>query len=99
MIELQIFLSALPGKEEKLEKIFRETFIPAISVQKGFKSVSLLKPGNSMRGYQIQLRFGTEEQRQVWVASDEHQKAFPKVAELCSTVSWQLFDITEDSRV
>ncbi len=94
MIELQINLEALPGKEEKLEKVFDTVFVPAISVQKGFKSVSLLKQSNTMRGYQIQLRFDTEEQRLAWVASDEHQKAFPKVAELCGMVSWLGFDVT-----
>ncbi len=93
MIELQISLEALPGKDEKLEKIFDTVFAPAISIQKGFKSVSLLKQSNTMHGYQIQLRFDTEEQRLAWVASDEHQKAFPKVAELCGAVSWMGFEV------
>ena len=93
MIELQINLESLPGKEEKLEKVFHDTFIPAITIQKGFKSVSLLKPDNSIYTYQIQLRFETEEMRLKWVASNEHQKAFPKIAELCSSVSWQGFAV------
>jgi heme-degrading monooxygenase HmoA len=93
MIELQIYLETLPGKEEQLEKVFRDTFVPAISIQKGFRSVSLLKPGNSIHSYQLQLRFENEELRLKWVASDEHQKSFPKIAELCSSVSWQGFEV------
>ena len=93
MIELQIFLEVLPGKEEKLKITFSDIFVPAVSIQQGFISVHLLKYGNAMRCYQIQLRFETEQMRLAWVASDEHQDSFPRLAELCSSVSWQGFEL------
>ena len=94
MIALQIYLEPFAGKEEELEKKFLEIFVPAISVQKGFLRVSMLKSREALREYQIELVFETEELRLQWVASEEHQEAFPQIAALCQRVSWSGFDIT-----
>jgi heme-degrading monooxygenase HmoA len=95
MIELHICLEPFAGKESELESVFRDTFIPAISVQKGFRRVALLKVRDALRLYRIELAFDTEKLRLDWVASPEHQQAFPKLAALCQQVSWAGFDVVQ----
>jgi len=92
MIELYIYLEPFAGKEAELESTFDKVFVPAISVQDGFRRVSLLKHRNSLRRYQIDLSFDTEDLRLKWVASKDHQEAFPQIAGLCQRVSWAGFD-------
>lgn len=93
MIQLNIDLSVRAGNESKLEQMFREVFIPAISVQEGFKRVALLRQADFESKYMIQLSFEIEEQRRRWVASDEHQNAFPKISALCSQTEAVRYDI------
>lgn len=93
MVELRIDLEPYDGKGASLVEAFQTHFVPAISVQKGFKSVSLLKRHDSLRAHQISLRFESEELREKWVASDEHQAAFLRIAELCSSVTWRNHDV------
>jgi hypothetical protein len=95
MIELHIYLEPFAGKESQLESVFREAFVPAISVQQGFKRVALLKARDALRQYRIELAFDNEELRLKWVASLEHQAAFPRVAALCQQVTWAGFDVVE----
>jgi heme-degrading monooxygenase HmoA len=94
MIALQIYLEPVAGKEQELEQIFEQIFTPAISIQKGFVRVSMLKSREALREYQIELVFESEELRLGWVASKEHQEAFPQITALCQRVSWSGFDIT-----
>lgn len=93
MIELKIHLEPFAGKEEELETTFRDIFVPAISIQEGFVRVVFLKARDALREYQISLVFESEELRLKWVASKEHQDAFPKLAALCQRVSWSGFDV------
>ncbi|HOV37828.1 MAG TPA: antibiotic biosynthesis monooxygenase [Spirochaetales bacterium] len=96
---LQIYIDVLPGKEKELEQTFRTVFIPAISVQKGFRWVEMLHPNNSMTSYQINLSFESEDLRLQWVASSEHQHAFPKIVALCQRMSWQGFDVVSERKL
>ncbi len=66
-------------------------------MQKGFVRVALLKSREALREYQIELVFESEELRLQWVASKEHQEAFPQIAALCQRVSWSGFDISGES--
>jgi heme-degrading monooxygenase HmoA len=75
-MELHIWLTAKPGQEAALEKTFREVFYPAVKSQNGFRSALLMRKPNTS-DYTVRLSFDTEEQRMKWVASDEHQKAWP----------------------
>jgi heme-degrading monooxygenase HmoA len=81
------------GNQSKLEQTFRDVFVPAISVQEGFDRVALLRQADFESKYMIQLSFETEEQRRRWVASDEHQNAFPKISALCSQTEAIRYDI------
>lgn len=95
MIGLQIYLNVTNGKEGDLEKAFKTAFAPAIKKQKGFKAVYMLKSTIAIRTYQINLYFETEDLRQKWVASADHQKAWPKIAAPCDNATWILFDCIE----
>jgi len=95
MIELYIYLEPNTGMEAQLESVFRDSFVPAISIQEGFRRVALIKARDALRQYQIVLAFDSEDLRMKWVDSKEHQEAFPKVAALCQRVSWAGFDIIQ----
>lgn len=93
MIQLHIYLEAQPGKEHALEQAYREAYVPAITVQQGFVSTALLKTSTAVRQYQIDIAFTTEEKRLQWVASTEHQTAWPQIEALCNDITWQGFDV------
>lgn len=91
-IELHIYLTAKPGQEAELERIYKEVFYPAVSRQQGFRSSQLMrKPGSNE--YTVRLSFNTEELRMKWVASNDHQKAWPALSALSSKTSWQGFGV------
>ncbi len=95
MTELHIYLEPLAGKDAELEASFRDAFAPAISVQNGFRRVALLKARDALRQYRIELAFESEELRLKWVASPEHQEAFPKITALCQQVTWAGFEVLQ----
>jgi heme-degrading monooxygenase HmoA len=91
-MELHIWLTAKPGQEAALEKTFREVFYPAVSARKGFRSALMMrKPGAAE--YTVRLSFDTEELRTEWVASDEHQKAWPALEALSVKASYDGFAV------
>ena len=95
MIELHIYLEPHGGKEKELESTYWNEYIPAISKQDGFQRSTLLKKRDALREYQINITFDTEELRLKWVDSREHGEVWPKIAGLCSRVSWSGFDTVE----
>ena len=95
MIGLQIYLTVTNGKENGLENAFKIAFAPAIKKQDGFAAVYMIKSTAGVRTYQINLYFNTEEQRLTWVASDDHQDAWPKIVANCDNAEWLLFDCIE----
>ena len=95
MIGLKIFLDAYEGKEKDLEQAFLTSFAPAIKTMEGFKNVIMLKKRDALRAYEINLFFENEDYRAKWVASPEHQIAWPKVIGCCLNVSWASFDAVE----
>jgi heme-degrading monooxygenase HmoA len=92
MIELHISLEPLPGREVDLENLYREAYLPGISIQQGFVRSTLLKKRDALREYQIHITFESEDLRLKWAASREHQAAWPRVVALCSRVSWSGFN-------
>ncbi|MBM3812445.1 MAG: hypothetical protein FJW20_12520 [Acidimicrobiia bacterium] len=85
-IQLHVDLEVDPAREKELLANFRNIFQPAISRQPGFVDVKLLKFQKSMHGdapkqflNRLLISFQTEEQRLQWVASDDHQKAWPAI--------------------
>jgi len=85
-IQLHVDLDVDPAKEKDLVAAFRKVFRPAINQQPGFVSVRLLKfrqavvgPAPANAPCRLVISFQTEEHRQTWVASDDHQRAWPAI--------------------
>ncbi len=85
-IQLHADLEVAPSREKEMEHNYHHIFRPAIRVQPGFLDVRLLKlrevlagqaPANSR--YRLLISFESEEQRMQWVATDEHQQAWPTI--------------------
>ena len=87
-IQLHVDLNVDPTKEALLRTNFTKTFKPAMMKQKGYMDVKLLKfnsvkkaPGPVNSNYRLLIGFQTEQQRLDWVASADHQKAWPTIDE------------------
>jgi heme-degrading monooxygenase HmoA len=91
-IELHIYLTAKPGQEKEIERLYREEFYPAVSRQEGFLFSELMRKPNSSE-YILRHTFRTEELRLKWVATPEHQKAWPRLTALSSNTTWQGFGV------
>ncbi len=85
-IQLHVDLEVDMAKEKEMLNNFKTTFRPAISRQPGFVDVKLMKLRKALMGnapgsfnYRLLISFQTEELRLKWVASDDHQKAWPTI--------------------
>ena len=101
-IQLHVDLDVDPAKEKTLLNNFRTIFQPTIRKQAGFVDVKLLKLQKVMAGkgpsdtmYRLLISFQTEDQRLKWVASDDHQRVWPKMDENLRGAKFSavLFDI------
>ncbi|MEV8516253.1 antibiotic biosynthesis monooxygenase [Dactylosporangium sp. NPDC051484] len=92
MTTLHIDLVLEPDHAEPLVRAFQQSFVPAVSIQEGFRSVRLLAPADGESNYRISLEFETEELRQKWVASQEHGPAWDAIVESIASFSTALFD-------
>lgn len=85
-IQLHVDLDVDPAKEKNLVEKFQNQFRPAIRKQPGFIAVRLLKMRQAVAGpapfpYRLVISFQSEEQRQAWVATPEHQRVWPAIEE------------------
>ncbi len=82
-------------------------YVPAMTVQPGYVGSKLLRlfPENLSKeieaeattyNYQIQISFETEEARRKWVASAQHQIAWPAAAALGKEYKWRGYDVMGD---
>ena len=83
-IQLHVDLIVASGREGELETVYRQHFEPTIRRQPGFVQVKLLKLRSEIAGkappgsrYRLIISFQTEELRQKWVASQDHQRVWP----------------------
>ena len=92
---------------EAFEKMYYSIYVPAMTVQEGYLSSKLLRlyPENvateieaepTTYNYQIQISFDTEENRRKWVASDQHQIAWPAATSLAKEYKWRGYDVMGD---
>ena len=104
MIELHIYLKAKTGKQGDIARSYRSSYIPAIRIQKGFRSTTLLRPfdvaTNQHIGgraaefdYEINIAFDTEEQRMAWATGAEHKVCWPEMEALCERIEWEGFNV------
>lgn len=85
-IQLHCDLELDVKREKEMLTNYRNVFRPTIGKQPGFVSVTLLKLRAEKQGkapagctYRLIISFQTEEQRVTWVATPDHQKAWPTV--------------------
>jgi mannose-6-phosphate isomerase-like protein (cupin superfamily) len=92
---------------EAFEKMYHSIYVPAMTVQKGYVGSKLLRlfPENISKeiqaepttyNYTIQISFATEEDRRKWVASPQHQIAWPAAAGLVKEYKWRGYDVMGD---
>jgi hypothetical protein len=89
---------------EAFEKMYHSIYVPAMTVQQGYLGSRLLRlfPEEVARSiqaepttynYQIQISFDTEENRRKWVASDQHQIAWPAASRLAKEYKWRGYEV------
>lgn len=106
---LQMDFVVEPQNAEAFEKMYYSIYVPAMIVQDGYLSSKLLRlfPEEVAKGieaepteynYQIQIEFDTEENRRKWVASDQHQIAWPAASGLAKKFKWRGYDVMGDDQ-
>lgn len=100
-IVLHVDLAVDPAREQEMLHNFHTIFKPAAVKFPGYIDVKMLKLRSALQGsappglnYRFQLTYQTEEQRQKWVASDVHKKAWPTIEKTLSSKNYTvlLFD-------
>jgi mannose-6-phosphate isomerase-like protein (cupin superfamily) len=89
------------------EEMYYSIYVPAMTVQDGYISSKLLRLypedlSNEIEAepttynYQIQISFKTEDKRREWVASDQHQIAWPAATSLSQKFKWRGYNVMGD---
>lgn len=92
---------------EAFEKMYHSIYVPAMLVQQGYLGSKLLRlfPEDMAKtiqaeptnfNYQIQISFDSEENRRRWVASDQHQIAWPAASRLAKEYKWRGYEVMGD---
>ena len=110
MMLLQIYFQVAQGNAGAFEAMYEEVYVPAMRKQTGYQGSNLLKlfppevhgeieAQDTEFNYQMELIFDTEENRRAWVASDEHQVAWPSAESLSESVAWRGYDIAGSDKM
>jgi heme-degrading monooxygenase HmoA len=81
---LHVDLAVEPSQDAALKETYENVFRPVIRKQPGFVDVRLQKfrlarAGDGAARYKLLISFRTEEQRETWVASADHQRVWPQM--------------------
>jgi len=106
---LQVDFVVAKENQQAFEQMYSSIYVPAMIVQQGYLGSKLLKlfPDDVAKGieaepstynYQIQISFDTEENRRRWVASDQHQIAWPSATALSKEFKWRGYDVIGDDQ-
>jgi heme-degrading monooxygenase HmoA len=87
MFLLHVELKPKPGARKALEPTYAEIFRAAISKQKGFREVQLLRPVEDDGNYRLSIGFEDRDSQQQWVATDLHQEVWPQMEGNCTEYS------------
>lgn len=104
---LQMDFVVAKENADAFEKMYYSIYVPAMTVQKGYLGSKLLRllPENLAKeiqaepttyNYQIQISFDTEENRRKWVASKQHNIAWPSASGLAKEYKWRGYDVMGD---
>lgn len=102
--KLQMFFEVEPDKFIAFEKNYIDVYVPALRKQVGYMGSKLLRrfPDDFSKkigspetkfNYEMELMFDTEEHRQMWTKTKEHDYAWPKTAALAKSYQWIGYDI------
>ena len=101
-IQLHVDLAVDPTKEKEMLHNFETIFRPEAAKHPGYIDVKMLKLRTALRGsgpagvnYRFSLTYQSEELRQKWVASAEHQRVWPTIENTLSSKNYTvlLFDV------
>ncbi len=93
MIERHVTFNVIPGKEKEFETLFKEAYAAAMSKQRGFVAVTLLKEHEKEAVYQMVIRFQSLETAAAWRDSQDHKALSPKLKALYSASTVQVYDV------
>jgi hypothetical protein len=101
-IQLHVDLAVDPAKEKEMLHNFETIFRPTAAKHPGYIDVKMLKLRSVLQGsgpagvnYRFSLTYQSEELRQKWVASADHQKVWPTIENALSSKNYTvlLFDV------
>jgi len=101
-IQLHVDLAVDPAKEKEMLHNFETIFRPEAAKHPGYIDVKMLKLRTALQGsvpagvnYRFSLTYQSEELRQKWVASAEHQRVWPTIENTLSSKNYTvlLFDV------
>jgi hypothetical protein len=101
-IQLHVDLAVDPAKEKEMLHNFETIFRPEAAKHPGYIDGKMLKLRTALRGsgpagvnYRFSLTYQSEELRQKWVASAEHQRVWPTIENTLSSKNYTvlLFDV------
>ena len=85
-IQLHVDLAVDPKREQEMLTNFENIFRPTAQRQPGFIDLKMLKLNSAIRGpapaggkYRFVLTFESEELRQKWIASKDHDRVWPEI--------------------
>ena len=91
-IRLYVEMDVAPAREREMLNAFHNTFVPEAVKHDGYIRVKMLKRRTIVQGtapaahnYRFELEFESEELRQKWIASAEHQRVWPLVERTMTT--------------
>jgi heme-degrading monooxygenase HmoA len=104
MMQLQIYFEVAAEGAEDFERMYTESYVPALQKQQGYLASTLLRvfaqeaaeeiqAAPTEFNYQMELVFDSEANRLQWVASPEHQAIWPVAAAMARTVAWRGYDV------
>jgi len=101
-IELHVDLAVESTKEKEMLHNFQTIFRPEAAKHPGYLKVKMLKLRTAIQGsapagvnYRFSLTYQSEELRQKWVASAEHQRVWPTIENTLASKNYTvlLFDV------
>ncbi|WP_373521844.1 cupin domain-containing protein [Aquiflexum sp.] len=109
-IALQMEFVVANENAKAFEEMFHSIYVPAMVVQQGYLGSKLLRlfPENISKeiqaepttyNYQIMISFDTEENRRKWVATKQHEIAWPAAADLAKEFKWKGYEVMGDDDV
>ena len=91
-VRLYVEMDIAPGREREMLDTFHNVFVPEAVKHEGYIRVKMLRRRTIIQGtapanhnYRFELEFESEELRQKWIASPEHQRVWPPVEKTMTT--------------